>query len=65
MAISAENITALHDTSSQVQLVDRAKRNDLVFASMGLIILFIVMAFCSRLSLTSSMMDWLGSTMLF
>ncbi len=45
MAISADSPIVLQDKDPQALLVSRARRNDLIFASMGLVILFVVMAF--------------------
>jgi phosphate transport system permease protein len=45
MAISADSLIVALDLDSQALLVNRARRNDFIFASVGLIILFVVMAF--------------------
>ena len=45
MAITADSPIVALDIDSQTSLVNRARRNDFIFAGLGLTILFVVMAF--------------------
>lgn len=62
MAISADSPIVALDIDSQARLVNRARRNDFIFAGMGLAILFVVMAFLVALIADLSTTDWAGST---